>query len=218
MNNITSLTSNQTRVELPFPHLFIQNFLPETVLHSLRATFTKAEFFLVEGGSPSSYIDIKSPDPLFEWSNEFLKDVLVPKLDEVFTNSILEKKYELMSNYKIVERLNKPKFGYLHLSKQNIGAKIPSHRDDDRSSYQFVIYLGDFNGEKAETTELIYVDEIDQLEKTQDYSKLQLLNYGKSANGFLCFVNQRNSYHCLTGPTTHSRMTILGSVVHYDCN
>lgn len=216
MNRINSLISKKVIAELPYPHLFINNFLTDSDRLSIRASFVNAEFFTMEGGSPSSYINFNSPPPLFSWSNDFLKKILIPQLDAVFEISIREKEHELLKNYRKVKKLIEPKFGYLHLSKQNVGSIIPSHRDDDRSTYQFVIYLGGFNGEEAETTQLIYVDDIELLERTKNCYDLKLVDYGNSANGFLCFVNQMNSYHCLTGPTKNSRMMVLGSVVHYE--
>ena len=204
------------RSNIPYPHLYVNNFLSENSRLELRDHFNSVRFTQVVGGAPISDITDFSITQLINWRASFIYDFLIPMLDQIFFDSIIEKKNELEINNKDVTLLSSPKIGFLHLTKHNPGTTINSHRDDDRATYQFVIYLGDINDKPIETTELIFVNDIDNLEKTQDYSQLRLLSYGSSNNGFLCFVNQPNSYHCLSKKIDTMRLTIAGSVIHYN--
>jgi hypothetical protein len=209
------LFEKNIRIDDPFPHLYVDNFLPKKIRDLLRKNFSLSNFTTAIGGCPISDITNESSEDLIEWRNSFIISELIPQLDIIFSESINEKYKELLKTNTRVSRLTKPNIGYLHLTKNHVGTTINSHRDDDRASYQFVFFLGDINDGRIETTELISVKDIDQLEKTQDYSALRLLSYGSTNNGFLCFVNQPNSYHCLSKTIKSIRMTIAGSVIHY---
>ena len=137
-------------------------------------------------------------------------------MDGVFNEEVVAKYNELSNDYTFVTKLDRPEIGFLHLTRNHTGTTINSHRDDDRATYQFVIYLGDDHDESVETTELIWVDNIEELERTADYSRLLLLSYGSTRNGILVFANQLNSYHCLSKPAKAERLTIAGSVIHYN--
>lgn len=209
------LFEKNIRIDDPFPHLYVDNFLPKKIRDLLRKNFSLSNFTTAIGGCPISDITNESSEDLIEWRNSFIINELIPELDIIFSDSINEKYKELLKTNTQVSRLTKSNIGYLHLTKNHVGTTINSHRDDDRASYQFVFFLGDINDCRIETTELISVKDIDQLEKTQDYSALRLLSYGSTNNGFLCFANQPNSYHCLSKTIKSIRMTIAGSVIHY---
>jgi hypothetical protein len=202
----------------PYPHLFCQNFLDDGLRLSLRECFKYEVFTIAEGGCPVSNIQKDSCGYLLDFKDQFLFKSLIPCLDEIFTSEIAAKKKELESVNRDVRRLEKPSFGFLHLTKNSPRTKINSHRDDDRATYQFVIYLGDIHDQEIETTELIYVKDIDDLESNGDYTNLRLLSYGATNNGFLCFANVPEAYHCLSKEITFERMTIAGSVIHYVCD
>lgn len=210
-----TLFEKNIRIDNPFPHLYVNNFLPKKIRELLRKNFSLSNFTTAIGGCPISDITNKSSEDLIKWRESFIINELIPQLDIIFSDSINEKYKELSKNNTRVTRLAKPDIGYLHLTKNHTGTTINPHRDDDRASYQFVFFLGDIDDSQIETTELIFTEDIDQLEKTQDYSALRLLSYGSTNNGFLCFVNQPNSYHCLSRTIKSIRMTIAGSVIHY---
>jgi len=203
------------KVSRPYPHIFSDNFLSSQHRCLLRGSFETEKFSTAPGGCPVSNISSHSAPALRAFRYDFIEAFLIPKLDRFFDEEI-EKKYdELFHHYTSVKKLDRPEIGFLHLTRNHIGTTINSHRDDDRATYQFVIYLGDDHDESVETTELIWVDNIEELERTADYSRLRLLSYGSTRNGILVFANQPNSYHCLSKPAKAERLTIAGSVIHY---
>lgn len=203
------------KVRQPYPHIFSDNFLSGQHRSVLRDIFATEKFRTSPGGCPVSNITAHSIPALRAFRYDFIESFLIPKLDGVFNEEVVAKYNELLLDYTSVQKLDRPEIGFLHLTQNHTGTTINSHRDDDRASYQFVIYLGDDNDELIETTELIWVDYIEELERTADYSRLQLLSYGSTRNGILSFANQPNSYHCLSKPTKAVRFTIAGSVIHY---
>lgn len=203
------------KMKQPYPHIFADNFLCSQYRSVLRNSFATEKFSTAVGGCPVSNITANSIPALRAFRLDFIESFLIPKLDGVFNEEVVAKYNELSNDYASVKKLDRPEIGFLHLTRNYIGTTINSHRDDDRASYQFVIYLGDDNDESIETTELIWVDNIEELERTADYSRLRLLSYGSTRNGILSFANQPNSYHCLSKPTKAVRFTIAGSVIHY---
>lgn len=206
---------NVSKVKQPYPHIFSDNFLSSEHRSVLRNSFVMEKFSTAPGGCPVSNITAHSVPALRALRCDFIEAFLIPKLDSVFDEEVVAKYNELSNEYTSVEKLDRPEIGFLHLTRNHTGITINSHRDDDRASYQFVIYLGDDHDESVETTELIWVDNIEELERTADYSHLRLLSYGSTRNGILAFANQPNSYHCLSKPTKAERLTIAGSVIHY---
>jgi hypothetical protein len=203
------------KVMHPYPHIFLDNFLSEQLRSVLRGSFVTEKFSTAPGGCPVSNIAEHSTPELRLFRYYFIEDYLIPRLDDIF-NEDLEMKYnELSQEYKHVNKLARPEIGFLHLTRNHKRTTINSHRDDDRATYQFVIYLGNDQDGPVETTELIWVESIEELERTADYSRLQLLSYGSTRNGILVFANQPNSYHCLSKPAKSERLTISGSVIHY---
>jgi len=204
------------KVRQPYPHMFLDNFLSDRYRSVLRDSFATEKFSTAPGGCPVSNIAEHSKPALRVFRYDFVEAYLIPRLDDIF-NDDLEAKYdELSRNYKYVNKLDRPGIGFLHLTRNHKGATINSHRDDDRATYQFVIYLGDDEDGPVETTELIWVENIEELEKSADYSRLRLLSYRSTRNGILVFANQPNSYHCLSKPAKSERLTISGSVIHYN--
>lgn len=203
------------KVMLPFPHIFLDNFLSEIYRRALRESFAAEKFSTAPGGCPVSNIAEHSNHALRLFRYDFIEAYLIPRLDKIFNEDVEMKYNELSRNYKYVNKLVRPEMGFLHLTRNHKGTTINSHRDDDRATYQFVIYLGDDEDEPVETTELIWAENIEELEKTADYSRLQLQSYGSTRNGILVFANQPNSYHCLSKPAKSERLTISGSVIHY---
>lgn len=210
--NLTKLTMQ------PFPHIFINDFLLEDFRISLRNSFSCEVFKTAEGGCPVSNIGDKSASQLQNFMIYDVLNNLVPKLDYLFKSEIENKYHELVDNYKQVTLFDSAKFGFFHLTKNIPGSKINSHRDDDRATYQFIFFLGDAFDQEIETTELIYVTDIETLERTGDTSLMEIKNFGKSKNGFLCFANTPDAYHCLSKTILFERFTIAASVIHYDCN
>ena len=206
---------NILKVRQPYPHFFSDNFLSNNYRSVLRDNFLTENFSTAPGGCPVSHITAHSGPALRAFRCDFIETYLIPKLDCVFNEEVVAKYNELSSDYISVKKLDRPEIGFLHLTRNHIGTTINSHRDDDRASYQFVFYLGDDNDESIETTELIWVDDVEELERTSDYSRLRLLSYGSTRNGILAFANQPHSYHCLSMPTKSIRLTIAGSVIHY---
>ena len=204
------------RVRQPYPHIFSDNFLSDRHRAVFRDSFATEKFSTVPGGCPVSHIAEHSTPALKVFRYDFIESYLIPRLDDIFNDDIKAKYYELSRDYKYVSKLVQPEIGFLHLTRNHKGTTINSHRDDDRATYQFVIYLGDDEDGPVETTELIWVENIEELERTSDYSLLQLLSYGSTRNGILVFANQQNSYHCLSKPAQAKRFTIAGSVIHYE--
>lgn len=203
------------KIDLPFPHLYIDDFITGEFKALLRASFDESAFTTAPGGCPVSNITASSTANLRWFREEFLFNYLIPRMDGIFKKEIDEKQRELSKNYPAVKQLQRPEAGYLHLTRNHKGTTVNSHRDDDRATYQFVIYLGDESDRGVSTTELIFVEDIDDLERTQDYSRLRLLSYGRTNNAILVFANQPHSYHCLSKPTGSERLTVAGSVIHY---
>jgi hypothetical protein len=204
------------KVRQPYPHIFSDNFLSGRHRSVLRDSFATEKFSTAPGGCPVSNIAEHSTPALRVFRYDFIEAYLIPRLDDIFNDDVEAKYDELSRDYKYVNKLERPEMGFLHLTRNHKGATINSHRDDDRATYQFVIYLGDDEDGPVETTELIWVDKIEELERTADYSRLQLLSYGSTRNGILVFANQPNSYHCLSKPAKSERLTISGSVIHYN--
>ena len=204
------------KVRQPYPHIFSDNFLSIQHRSVLRDSFVTEKFSTAPGGCPVSNITAHSSPALRAFRYDFIEPFLIPKLDGVFNEEVVAKYNELSNDYTFVTKLDRPEIGFLHLTRNHTGTTINSHRDDDRATYQFVIYLGDDHDESVETTELIWVDNIEELERTADYSRLLLLSYGSTRNGILVFANQLNSYHCLSKPAKAERLTIAGSVIHYN--
>lgn len=203
------------KVRQPYPHIFSDNILSGQHRSILRDSFVAEKFSTAPGGCPVSNITAHSTPSLRAFRYDFIEAFLIPKLDGVFNEEVVAKYNELSDDYTSVKKLDRPEIGFLHLTRNHTGTTINSHRDDDRASYQFVIYLGDDNDESVEATELIWVDNIEEIERTADNSRLRLLSYGSTRNGILSFANQPNSYHCLSKPTKADRFTIAGSVIHY---
>jgi hypothetical protein len=203
------------KVRQPYPHIFSDNFLSDRQRSLLRDSFATEKFSTAPGGCPVSNIADHSTPALRVFRYGFIESYLIPRLDDIFNDDVEAKYIELSRDYEYVSKLERPEMGYLHLTRNHKGSTIDSHRDDDRATYQFVIYLGDDEDGPVETTELIWVENIEELERTSDYSRLQLLSYGSTRNGILAFANQPNSYHCLSKPTQAKRFTIAGSVIHY---
>lgn len=203
------------KVMQPYPHIFSDNFLSERHRSMLRGSFAKQKFNTAPGGCPVSNIAEHSTPELRLFRYDFIEAYLIPRLDDIFNEDVEAKCNELSQEYKHVNKLARPEIGFLHLTRNHKRTTINSHRDDDRATYQFVIYLGDDQDGPVETTELIWVENIEELERTADYSRLQLLSYGSTRNGVLVFANQLNSYHCLSKPAKSERLTISGSVIHY---
>jgi hypothetical protein len=203
------------KVRQPYPHIFSDNFLSERHRSVLRDSFATEKFSTAPGGCPVSNIAEHSTPALRLFRYNFIESYLIPRLDDIFSEDVEIKYNELSQEYKYVSKLARPEMGFLHLTRNHKGTTINSHRDDDRATYQLVIYLGDDQDEPVETTELIWVDTIEELERTSDYSRLQLLSYGSTRNGILVFANQPNSYQCLSKPAKSERWTISGSVIHY---
>ncbi len=217
-DNIRHVENNlidATKVRQPYPHIFSDNFLSERHRSVLRGSFATEKFSTAPGGCPVSNIAEHSSAALKLFRYDFIEAYLIPRLDDIFNEDVEVKYKELADEYKYVNKLDRPEVGFLHLTRNHKGTMINSHRDDDRATYQFVIYLGDDRDDPVETTELIWVENIEELERTADYSRLQLLSYGSTRNGILVFANQLNSYHCLSKPAKSERLTISGSVIHY---
>jgi hypothetical protein len=215
MRHVENNLIDVLKVRQPYPHIFSDNFLSSQHRSVLRDTFVTEKFSTAPGGCPVSNITANSIPALRAFRYDFIESFLIPKLDGVFNEEVVAKYNELSNDHTSVKKLDRPEIGFLHLTRNHTGTTINSHRDDDRASYQFVIYLGDDHDESIETTELIWVDNIEELERTADYSRLRLLSYGSTRNGILSFANQPNSYHCLSKPTKAVRFTIAGSVIHY---
>jgi len=201
----------------PFPHLYIENILPENIRQSLINAFSKSNFTTALGGSPVHNINDGSDQVLIDFRDSVIKKLLIPSLDSIFVKCISEKKNELEKLGHVVKQSEEIKFGFLHLTKNLPGTTINSHRDDERATYQFIFYLGDINGGKIDITELVYPNSSLKLNEyeTSEFTKLHLKSFPPSKNSFMCFSNQPHSYHCLSKMVKDERLTLVGSVIHY---
>jgi hypothetical protein len=204
----------------PFPHIYLEKFLPENLRESLVDIFYQSNFTTAIGGAPVSNITDDSDPRLIDFRDKFLRQLLIPLLDSIFLEAISRKKVELENSGYAVKNLKAIEFGFLHLTKNLAGTTINSHRDDDRATYQFIFYLGDINGDGIDITELVYSDPNIPPSKyeTNRFSDLNLKTFNVSNNSFLCFENGPNSYHCLSKRIPVDRLTLVGSVMHYDVN
>lgn len=202
--------------EDPFPHFFIEDFLPDALRIDIFSCFETAKFKTAVGGTPTSHIRDDSHQILVDFRDCLISRSMIPYLDTLFSKYEDEKASEIRSENHIPYRRDEPVYGFLHLTRHIEGATIMVHRDDYWGSYQFIFYFGDVNGGESSTTELVSPGgDLRELENAE-FSKVVLKSYGKSRNGFLFFINQPNAFHCLSIPVSAERLSISGSVLHFN--
>lgn len=202
---------------VPYPHIYVDNFFEIAKKAAIRDTFRRENFTTAVGGCPVSNIGAGSDVVLCSFGEIDVLSELVPRLDQLFSREIEEKFAELSSVYKSVQVLKKARFGYFHLTRNQIRTRINFHRDDDRASYQLVFFLGDSNDEGADTTELIQVNNPREFERTGYQQEMKITSFGRTNNGLLCFANTPVAYHGLSKTIKEERFTVAASIIHYEC-
>jgi len=208
--------------EDPYPHIFIDEFLPINFYSELKSYFYSENFFkYFDGAVPVSHITDKSSLFIQRFLSEIVDSLLVIKFNKIFDRYDVQKQYELQESRKNIIRLNKPHYRSAYLAKNPANGTISSHLDDYWASYQFVFFLGDIFGNEIDTTELVDVSVSMQL-LTSDNMEKKIIescprkSYKKTKNGFLAFINSNASVHGLSKPIEFERHTICISVHLYD--
>jgi len=202
----------------PFPHLYINDFLPSDLWRSLREAFHVLHFKkFFEGAVPVYHIDSSSDLFLQAFRDEIVDAVICKGLRAHFLSFEDGKTKSLKASYGRVRCLEKPFYRSIYLAKNPEGGTIPIHLDDHWASFQLVFYLGDHLGERTSTTDLaIPIDAHAALPDPLELMKFSTTNYGTSSNALLAFVNNERSYHGLASPLPAERWTICVSAHYHD--
>lgn len=202
-------------VEEPFPHIFINNFLPNDLRDLLINSVSKLEFRkYYEGAVPVFHLTEKSPEALLFFKNYILDNLLTPFFKSIFKNSDFKKNIELNKTFENIIKLDKAKYGSIYFARNPAGGKIKMHVDDNFASFQYVFYFGYKDGCAAPTTDLLLYPQLNIDDDSANLNAKNYFNYGPTNNGLLVFVNTPSSYHGLLSPLNKERLTLCVSA-HY---
>ena len=200
----------------PYPHSYIENFLPETLRSGLRKCFEDLTFVKhFQGAVPVHHIDEKSPSLLHLFRDEIVDEVMTPHFSMMFQEFELEKLSQLEKDSPNILKSSSPDYVSIYLAKNPVGGTIPVHLDDYWASFQFVFYLGDSNGNSAPTTDLVNMNAGALIEDYNLSNAMTVTNYGSTSNGLLAFVNSPKSLHALLDPLKDERWSICISAHFY---
>jgi hypothetical protein len=202
-------------VEEPFPHIFINNFLPNDLRDLLINSVSELEFRkYYEGAVPVFHLTEKSPEALLFFKKYILDDLLTPFFKSIFNDSDFKKNIELNKTFENIIKLDKAEYGSIYFAKNPAGGKIKMHVDDNFASFQYVFYFGYKDGCAAPTTDLLLYPQLNIDDDSTDLNSKNYFNYGPTNNGLLVFVNTPSSYHGLLSPLNKERLTLCISA-HY---
>lgn len=203
-------------VEEPFPHIFINNFLPNDLRDLLLNSVSELEFRkYYEGAVPVFHLTEKSPEPLLFFKNYILDDLLTPFFNSIFNDNDFKKNIELKNTFEKITKLDKVEYGSIYFARNPPGGKIKMHVDDNFASFQYVFYFGYKDGGVAPTTDLLLYPQSNIDDYSADLNSKNYINYGPTNNGLLVFVNTPSSYHGLLSPLHKERLTLCVSAHYY---
>lgn len=200
----------------PYPHLYIKDFLPETLRSCLRKCFDELQFSQnFQGAVPVHHINEKSPSLLLLFRDEIVDGVMTPFFTNVFKHYEQNKILQLKQHSPKIRRSSSADYASIYLAKNPMGGTIPVHLDDCWASFQFVFYLGYACGKPAPTTDLLKINKCKPIKCQTSAVDMTLTNYGNTSNGLLVFVNDSQSFHGLLDPLQAERWTICISAHFY---
>jgi len=206
-------------VEEPFPHIFINNFLPNDLRDLLINSVSELDFRkYYEGAVPVFHLTEKSPEILLFFKNFILNDLLTPFFNSIFNASDSKKNIELKNTFDNITKLDKVEYGSIYFARNPAGSTIKMHVDDNFASFQYVFYFGYKDGGAAPTTDLSLYPQLNIDDYSADLNSKNYFNYGPTNNGVLVFVNTPSSYHGLLRPLDKERLTLCVSAHYYHKN
>ena len=206
-------------IEEPFPHIFINNFLPNYFRDLLISSVSELEFRkYYDGAVPVFHLTEKSPKALLFFKNCILDDLLTPFFKSIFSNNDFKKHIELKNNFENITKLDKAEYGSIYFARNPAGGSIKMHVDDNFASFQYVFYFGHKDGSPAPTTDLSLNPQLNIDDYSADINSKNYFNNGPTNNGVLIFVNSPNSYHGLLSPLNQERLTLCVSAHYYHKN
>jgi len=206
-------------VEEPFPHIFINNFLPHDLRDLLINSVSELEFRkYYEGAVPVFHLTEKSPESLLIFRDFILNDLLTPFFNSIFSASDSKKKIELKNTFENISKLSNVEYGSIYFARNPAGGTIKMHVDDNFASFQYVFYFGYKDGSAAPTTDLSLFPQLNIDDYSAELNSKSYFNYGPTNNGVLVFLNTPSSYHGLLSTLTKERLTLCVSAHYYHKN
>ena len=206
-------------VKEPFPHIFINNFLPNDLRNLLITTISELEFKkFYEGAVPVYHLTDESPATLLHFKDNILNRILTPFFNVKFEFMDLKKNIELNNIFGSVGKSDEVEYASIYFARNPARGRIKMHLDDNFASFQYVFYFGYEDGGVAPTTDLLLSPRSNSGECSDDLTTKHCLNYGSTNNGLLVFANTADSYHGLLTPLTKERWTLCVSAHYYHKN
>jgi hypothetical protein len=204
---------NKKIVNKPYPHIYIENYLPELFKNQIIENLPERCHFKKNNGSTFFYElnIIEEKNKILYSLIEIIYNDLFIKGQKIFNPFLKQKLIEIekLENKKISSfKIEVEKHPYISIAP--IGQLIEAHRDSYFYHFNILIYLGNLDGTKTQTTELLYVNE----NLTDDYIKknqniFETLNYGESSNSVLFFHNNSRAYHRVKDIINKERLTVF---------